>query len=85
MMTQIKGEGETKMPCKRSAEESAEKIKTDATVSQAAPEKKRKAALKAGTKYTCSDCGLVVVIEQACSCDGPCDLNCCGKPLKAVK
>ncbi len=73
------------MPCKRPAKESTEKSNTEMMASQAAPAKKRKAALKAGTKYTCPDCGLVVVIEQVCSCDEPCDLTCCGKPLKAVK
>ena len=73
------------MPCKRPAKESTEKSNVEVAVSQAAPAKKRKATLKAGTRLSCSDCGLAVVIEEACSCEEPCGLICCGKPLKAVK
>lgn len=39
---------------------------------------------KKGTKYKCDECGLVVVVDEACGC-GTCDLVCCEKPMKEVK
>ncbi len=41
-------------------------------------------AKKKGEKYKCDDCGLVVVVEDACGC-GDCDIVCCGAPMKPVK
>jgi hypothetical protein len=41
-------------------------------------------AKKKGEKYKCEECGLVVVVEDPCGCE-PCDLICCGAPLKPVK
>jgi hypothetical protein len=39
---------------------------------------------KKGTKYKCEEYGLVVVVDEACSCSS-CDLICCGAPMKEVK
>jgi hypothetical protein len=39
---------------------------------------------KKGSKYKCEECGLVVVVENACGC-AACDLICCGVPMKEVK
>ena len=39
---------------------------------------------KKGAKYKCNECGLVVVVDEACGCS-PCDLICCGVPMKEVK
>jgi len=41
-------------------------------------------ANKKGEKYTCEDCGLVVLIEEPCGCE-PCEIVCCGEPMKPVK
>jgi hypothetical protein len=39
---------------------------------------------KKGAKYKCEECGLVVVVDAACGC-APCDLICCGVPMKEQK
>ncbi len=39
---------------------------------------------KKGTKYECEECGLVVVVDEACGCQA-CDLICCSEPMKEVK
>jgi hypothetical protein len=39
---------------------------------------------KKGTKYKCEECGVVVVVDEPCGC-APCDLECCGEPMKEVK
>jgi len=39
---------------------------------------------KKGSKYKCEECGLVVVVDEACGC-ATCDLICCGVPMKEVK
>jgi hypothetical protein len=39
---------------------------------------------KKGAKYTCDECGVVMVVEDPCGC-APCDLICCGVPMKEVK
>lgn len=39
---------------------------------------------KKGDKYECSECGIVVVVDDACGC-AACDLICCGAPMKPVK
>ncbi len=39
---------------------------------------------KKGTKYKCGQCGVVVVVDEACGCS-PCDLLCCGESMKEVK
>lgn len=44
--------------------------------------KKAKASkVKKGTKYTCEACGMVLSVDNACSCD-PCDIICCGENMK---
>ncbi len=37
-----------------------------------------------GTKYECGECGVVVAVDKDCAC-APCDLICCGVPMKEVK
>ncbi len=39
---------------------------------------------KKGTKYECGECGAVMVVDTPCAC-APCDLVCCGAPMKEVK
>ena len=39
---------------------------------------------KKGEKYKCEECGLVVVVDNACGCSS-CDLICCGEPMKPMK
>jgi hypothetical protein len=41
-------------------------------------------AKKKGEKYKCEECGLVVVVDDACGCSA-CDIMCCGEPMKPVK
>jgi hypothetical protein len=47
-------------------------------------EEDRFLASKKGEKYKCEECGLVVVVEDACGCDA-CDIVCCSAPMKPVK
>ncbi len=37
-----------------------------------------------GEKYECPECGVIVAVEDPCAC-APCDLICCGVPMKEVK
>ncbi len=37
-----------------------------------------------GAKYKCNTCGVVMVVDKACGYT-PCDLICCGVPMKEVK
>ncbi len=39
---------------------------------------------KKGDKYECSTCGVVMVVDNPCSC-AVCDVMCCGAPMKPVK
>ena len=39
---------------------------------------------KKGEKYKCDECGLVVLVEDACGCED-CDVICCSVPMKPVK
>jgi hypothetical protein len=39
---------------------------------------------KRGAKYKCDECGLVVMVDEACECS-VCDLVCCDVPMKEVK
>jgi hypothetical protein len=39
---------------------------------------------KKGARYKCGECGLVVVVDEACGCS-PCDLICCGVSMKEEK
>jgi hypothetical protein len=41
-------------------------------------------AKKKGTQYKCGECGLIVAVTDPCECE-PCDLICCGVPMKEVK
>ena len=40
--------------------------------------------VKKGDKYKCEDCGIVLLVDNACGC-GPCDIVCCGEPMKKVE
>jgi len=51
-------------------------------------EKKAKAKKTKGTgakkgKYVCNEFGLVVSVDNACSCD-PCDVMCCGENMQMM-
>jgi hypothetical protein len=35
-----------------------------------------------GDYYHCDVCGVRVIIEDECSCSDPCDISCCGAPMK---
>ena len=54
-----------------------------------APAKKttttKKKAVKKGSKFTCSTCGLVVSVDEVCGCVETCDIVCCGVPMKPKK
>jgi hypothetical protein len=39
---------------------------------------------KKGEKYKCEECGLIVVVEDPCSCETV-ELLCCKMPMKPVK
>jgi membrane protease subunit (stomatin/prohibitin family) len=56
-----------------------------ATVKKQAAKPAAKAIAKktsrVGAKYVCTDCGLVVTIDQDCGC-AVVDLLCCGLPMK---
>lgn len=39
---------------------------------------------KKGQKFKCGQCGVVVMVDEGCGCT-PCDLVCCGEPMKEVK
>lgn len=41
-------------------------------------------AKKKGDKYTCEECGMVVVVEDACECED-CAIVCCKVPMVPVK
>ena len=41
-------------------------------------------ASKKGEKYSCEECGLVISVEDPCGCE-PCEIVCCGEPMKPVK
>ena len=45
----------------------------------------KKAGIKKGSKYVCSECGVVLVVDEVCGCVEACDLICCGKQLKIKK
>jgi len=53
-------------------------------VAKKAPVKKTasKAKTKAGDKYKCQACGLVVTVDEACGCVQACDILCCGTSMK---
>jgi rubrerythrin len=44
-------------------------------------EKKGK-GMKKGDKWVCSQCGLVVTVDETCGCVETCDIMCCGKAMK---
>lgn len=43
---------------------------------------KKRGGVKKGSKYICGECGVVLVVDEACGCVDMCDLICCGKQLK---
>ncbi len=36
---------------------------------------------KKGERYECGTCGLVMLVEDPCSCE-PCNVVCCEAPMK---
>ncbi|MCX8093193.1 MAG: hypothetical protein N3E50_03395 [Candidatus Goldbacteria bacterium] len=46
---------------------------------------KKSNASKKGKKLYCEKCGIVVTVDTICGCVEPCDLICCGEPLKEKK
>jgi len=43
----------------------------------------KKGKKAANKKLACKDCGMVVVVQDACGCG--CVPTCCGEPMKAKK
>jgi len=39
---------------------------------------------KKGERYECGECGLIIVVDNPCSCS-QCDLMCCDVQMKEVK
>ncbi len=39
---------------------------------------------KKGDMYECGECGVVLTVTNPCDC-APCDIICCGAPMKQVK
>jgi hypothetical protein len=37
--------------------------------------------LKKGSQLVCNECGLVLMVDEACGCDEFCDVICCGEPM----
>jgi membrane protease subunit (stomatin/prohibitin family) len=52
-----------------------------ATAKKPAAKPAAKKASRVGAKYACTDCGLVVTVDQDCGC-AVFDLICCGSPMK---
>ncbi len=45
----------------------------------------KKSGTSKGDKYTCNECGIVVTVDEDCSCVDVCDLVCCGEPMEQKK
>lgn len=45
----------------------------------------KKPAIKKGSKFACSECGIVVTVDEACGCVDTCDLICCDTQMKPKK
>ena len=39
---------------------------------------------KKGERYICEECGMVVLVEDACGCE-ECEMVCCNVPMVPVK
>jgi len=50
-----------------------------------AEKKSSKKAMKKGDAYQCGVCGLVVTIDEPCSCVDACNIICCGEEMKPKK
>jgi len=61
----------------------ATKTKKTATAKRSMTTKKK--AVKKGSKFACSTCGLVVSVDEVCGCVEACDIVCCGAPMKPKK
>lgn len=46
---------------------------------------KKTKQVKPGDKLTCSVCGLMITIDEACGCVDMCDIICCGKQMDLSK
>ena len=52
-----------------------------ATTKKQAAKSASKKPSRAGNRHVCSDCGMVVLVEEDCGCPTV-DLVCCGAPMK---
>lgn len=43
---------------------------------------KKVAKIRKGSRYTCSICGLGIIVDTVCGCVRTCDIICCGKQMK---
>jgi len=40
-------------------------------------------ANKKGDRYECDECGLVILVENPCTCES-CEIVCCGEPMNSI-
>jgi hypothetical protein len=45
------------------------------------PRAKSTAKPKSGKKYTCDNCGIILSVDNECSCS-PCDVICCDQNMR---
>jgi hypothetical protein len=43
--------------------------------------KKSKQTVSKGSRFSCKECGLEVMVVDDCDCVSPCDVMCCGEPM----
>jgi rubrerythrin len=48
----------------------------------AGPARGSKKKVKAGERYSCEVCGLVVSVDEVCGCVDACDIICCGEQMR---
>jgi hypothetical protein len=60
-------------------------VKTAAKKTVAKKTAKKTTAMKKGSRYGCSVCGLAVTVDTACGCAEATHLICCDKPMKAKR
>ena len=57
-------------------------VTKSAPAKKPASKPKAKNKVKAGDKYKCQACGLVVTVDEECGCIETCDIICCEAPMK---
>ncbi|HMK65850.1 MAG TPA: hypothetical protein VK564_08640 [Thermodesulfobacteriota bacterium] len=81
MATTLKKTNKTQKTVKAPAKTAS---KAPAKAAAKAPAKVKaapKTASRVGSRYGCTDCGLLVTVDRDCNC-GTIDLVCCGEPMK---